>query len=153
MAYQKDIIQAQKGNLSMMETKLLGLLVESLPEPYTTFIKNQIPYFKRLLRLEFKNNSVLELYPESYGIIPEEYLLRRKEEFEFAKLFFEINRKKYCVTFYAVSGSLFDLNVKPKILDENSEIAFRSIRINADLEENVYEKRRENGEKIRDKKL
>ncbi len=138
MIWKNKTIKPKKDGLTKIESLILGFLTDSLDSKYGVLIKNQIPYMVKTIRNEYKIDQIAEFYPEKFGIVPEEYLFGRKEEFQLATIFFLLDNKKFKAKIGAVMGCIFDMKISPKLTKaESGQIEFVSIEVADELDENT----------------
>ncbi|GAA0891750.1 hypothetical protein GCM10009122_14290 [Fulvivirga kasyanovii] len=139
MFWRKKIEDPKKGDLTKLERSIFDYLISKLPEPQSWLIKEQLKYLTLIKRVEYQNDVVTEMYPEQYGIIPQELLFGRTEEFRLAYIKYRIGEVKYTSEIHMVMGQVFDVKIRPKPPKEDVlRVNFLEAKIDDELERNIY---------------
>lgn len=129
----------QKGNLTYLEKSIIDFLISHLPERQALLLREQLTYLTLIRRIEYKNDIVTEVYPEQYGIIPQEHLLGRTEEFQLGHVKFKQSGVSYKSEVHMVMGQVFDISVRPKPgKKELNVVEFTDFEIDPELEKNIF---------------
>lgn len=129
----------KKGKLTFLEKSILDFLISHLPEQQALSVRGQLTYLTLIKRIEYKNDIVTEVYPEQYGIIPQELLFGRTEEFRLAYVKFMQSGVNYKSEVHMVMGQVFDISIRPKpAKKELDAVDFTEFIIDPELGKNIY---------------
>ncbi|WP_128755383.1 hypothetical protein [Aquimarina sediminis] len=143
----KKVGQPKKGSLNKIEEKILDYLCDNLDEKNSKKIIEQLEYLVKILRLDYTNDTITELYPENLNELPSEILFERREEFRLAHLKFMINEEVYISKIRASLGILFDIKIRPippKKVDFSSKFELIQIKLEPNLDTNIHGRKTKN---------
>ena len=139
MFWRKKIKKPKKDDLTSLEKSILDYLISKLSKPQSVLLAEQLKYLNFIVRIEYNNDVVTELYPEKYGLIPKELSFGRTEEFRLAYVKYRIGDVKYTSEIHMVMGQVFDLKIRPKpVKVDELSIKFLEAKIENELEKNTY---------------
>lgn len=139
MFWKRKVPKIIKGDLTTLEKKVVEILCGQKKSLSIDKISKQFEYLPLKRRIEYKHDSITELYPEKFDSIPNDLLLGRTEEFLLAEIKFDLNGDSYVCEMHAVLGAVFDIKIRPKPPKKiHAKIELIDININDELNKNIY---------------
>ena len=141
MIFKKKLLKPEKKELSVIERRIILIIIDNLEKNYSDKLMGQLDYLFLINRVKYKSSMTTEFYPEKYGIIPEDLLFLRKEEFRLAVIKYYIDEQKFSSEINFVSGRFFDISFRsivPTKVKSNFRFGLDSINIIDNLETNLY---------------